>query len=353
MSGEPAIRWPRKVLVSYFFGNDTIPLGESVAQALEEIGCEVVRFDCRVEHRLQPIYKRLSRLLRPVLGKRFDLSKRFGHDNDTVRNRALEALVNEERPELLLAMRGNSFDARVLQRIKAATGCKTVSWCLYGPEAIETTLRPDVGLYDHIFAVYRSGIPDVHMLPIIARDDRLYGPWGPREPFLHDVAFVGRRSPRRTQVFRQLRGLPLSIWGPGWRSLGRGVPLWMLRHWRGSQVWQRDLVEVYRRSKILLNVSVWDPVKESGLNMRVIDVPTCGGFLLTDHSDELAEYMSPGKEIETWRCVDELKDKIDFYLRNDSARERIAEAGRIRAAAGPTFQDRIRQLCHTIAMERA
>lgn len=115
----------------------------------------------------------------------------------------------------------------------------------------------------------------------------------------------------------------------------------MLRHWRGSQVWQRDLVEVYRRSKILLNVSVWDPSKESGLNMRVIDVPTCGGFLLTDHSDELAEYMTPGKEIETWRCVEELRDKVDFYLKNDAARERIAAAGLERAAKAPTSTQRV------------
>jgi spore maturation protein CgeB len=344
MSGEPAIQWPRKVLVSYFFGRDTIPLGESVAQALEELGCEVARFDCRIEHRLQPVYKRLSRLLRPVLGRGFDLSKRFGHDNETVRNRALEDLANREHPDLLLVMRGNPFDGETLRCIKAATGCTTVSWCLYGPEALEATLRPDVGLYDHIFAVYRSGIPGVHALPIIARDDRLYGPWGPRAPFQHEVAFVGRRSPRRTDVIRELRGLPLSIWGPGWRSLGRGVPFWTLRHWRGSQVWQRDLVEVYRRSKILLNVSVWDPAKESGLNMRVIDVPACGGFLLTDHSDELAEYMTPGKEIETWRSVEELRDKVDFYLRNDAARERIAKAGLERAKSCPDFKSRVESL---------
>lgn len=161
MSGETPIRWPRKVLVSYFFGSDTIPLGESVAQALEESGCEVVRFDCRVEHRLQPIYKRLSRLLRPLFGRSFDLSKRFAHDNETVRNRALENLANHTRPDLLLAMRGNSFDADVLRRIKTTTGCTTVSWCLYGPEALESTLRPDIGAYDHIFAVYQSGLQDV------------------------------------------------------------------------------------------------------------------------------------------------------------------------------------------------
>ena len=347
MSGEPAIRWPRKVLVSYFFGNDTIPLGESVAQALEEMGCQVARFDCRIEHGLQPIYKRLSRLLRPVFGRSFDLSRKFGHDNATIRNKALEEAAVRERPDLLLAMRGNPFDGEVLRRIKAATGCTTISWCLYGPEALETTLRPDVGLYDHIFAVYRSGLPGVHALPIIARDDRLYGPWGPREPFLHDVAFVGRNSARRTEVMRQLRGLPLSIWGPGWRSLGRGVPWWLLRHWRGSQVWQRDLVQVYRRSKIVLNVSVWNPGKESGLNMRVIDVPACGGFLLTDHSDELAEYMTPGKEIETWRTVEELRDKVDFYLKNDAARERIAAAGLEAARRVPNFGARITALLRT------
>jgi len=90
--------------------------------------------------------------------------------------------------------------------------------------------------------------------------------------------------------------------------------------------------------------------------MRVIDVPTCGGFLLTDHSDELAEYMSPGKEIETWRSVEELRDKIAFYLKNESARERIAEAGLERARRVPDFNRRMNQLleaCEYPTQERA
>jgi spore maturation protein CgeB len=106
-------------------------------------------------------------------------------------------------------------------------------------------------------------------------------------------------------------------------------------------------VQVYRRSKIMLNVSVWNPGKESGLNMRVIDVPACGGFLLTDHSDELAEYMTPGKEIETWRTVEELRDKVDFYLKNDAARERIAAAGLEAARRVPNFGARITALLRT------
>lgn len=338
------LHWPRRVVISYFFGPNTIPLGESVARAFEAHGSKVTRFDCDREHPLQPTYKRISRLLRPLLGREFDLSRHLGHDNATIRNRGIEAACTEAQPDLLLVLRGNPIAAETLRHIKNETGATTISWCLYGPEAEDQTLKPDVGLYDHVFAIYHSELPTVRRLPILARDDRLYGATGPREPFLHEVAMVGRRSPRRVAVIRALRDTPLSIWGPGWRSPLRGVPIWALSRWKAREVWDHSLVEIYRRSKINLNISVWDPALASGLNLRIMDVPSCGGFLLTDHSEEICEYLTPGRDIETWRSVDELRDKIRFYLTHDAARERIAHSGYQRVQAAPSIPDRVAAL---------
>lgn len=341
---ETAPSWPRRVVISYLFGPSTIPLGDSIARAFEERGCVVTRFDCQREHFLQPIYKRLSRILRPALGKNFDVSLLLGHDNGTVRDVAFETVCNQALPDLVLVLRGNPIGPETIKRITAKTGATSVSWCLYGPESQEDTLRPDIGQYDHVFAIYASHFVTVRHLPILARDDQLYSVSGPREPFLHEVSMVGRRSPRRVSVVRELREFPLSIWGPGWRSPLRGVPIWALFRWKAREIWGQPLTDIYRRSKINLNISVWDPALASGLNLRIVDVPSCGGFLLTDHSDEILEYLTPGREIETWRTIDELKDKIAFYLRHDAARERIARAGYERIQKAPSFTTRVQQL---------
>ena len=41
----------------------------------------------------------------------------------------------------------------------------------------------------------------------------------------------------------------------------------------------------------------------------------CGGFQLITHSEAVERYFEPGKEIETFRDLDELRDKVRYYLR--------------------------------------
>ena len=76
-----------------------------------------------------------------------------------------------------------------------------------------------------------------------------------------------------------------------------------------------ELVGLYNKTKIALNISQWDTASLSGLNLRIFDIPACGAFLLTDYSDALAEYFKPGEEIETFKDIAELKDKLSYYLK--------------------------------------
>ena len=55
----------KRVLISYFFGDDMIPLGESCADAFLALGYEVARFNSQVESRWQPsLLKPVNRLAR-------------------------------------------------------------------------------------------------------------------------------------------------------------------------------------------------------------------------------------------------------------------------------------------------
>lgn len=352
MIAAPGARPPR-VLVSYFFGAGAIPLGASCEAALRALGCETAHVDCRVEHPLQRrVLVPARRLARAVGARAFDPAARLGLDNLSVRERALEAAVDAFRPDLLLVLRGNHYRGELLERLKARHGLATAMWWLYGPEE-HHALAADAALYDHAFCIYRTGPADgdIRHLPALAVDPSLYRPEGPRTPHEPEVAFVGRASPRRLAVMRRLADQPIRIWGPGWRKPrdGWNPALWTKVAGRWAE--GDTLVRIYRRAKIVLNVSVWNPGQESGLNLRVFDVPACGGFLLTDHSEEIAEWLVPGKEVETWRDVDELRDKLRFYLANDAARERIATAGLARVRTLPTYVDRMRALLEGCGFE--
>ena len=117
---------------------------------------------------------------------------------------------------------------------------------------------------------------------------------------------------------------------------------------KASGIWGEDLVELYNTSKISLNISAWDTGNFSGLNFRVMDVPTCGSFLLTDYSDDLQEYFKPGRDIETFRDKEELADKVSYYLKNDRERERIAISGYEKALSLGTIKDKMAVLLSSV-----
>jgi len=86
---------------------------------------------------------------------------------------------------------------------------------------------------------------------------------------------------------------------------------------------QKEIPEIYSRAKIVLNI----PVSHE-LNPRFFEAILCGALLLTERigngqEDLLTEnvhYVAFGSE-------EEMYEKVEFYLRNDEERKRIARAG--------------------------
>ena len=76
------------------------------------------------------------------------------------------------------------------------------------------------------------------------------------------------------------------------------------------------------------------------VRLRDFEVPMSAGFYLAEHSDELADFFTPGVEIETWRTRAELLEKCRHYLIHDGPRRAIATAGRARALREHTWEHR-------------
>ena len=329
------------------FGPGAIPIGESCARALELLGCEVLRFDARIEHPMQPAIKPLRRALgvqrRPGSGppwlRRFDALR--------VRSSALKAAAHQFRPDLLLVLRGNHFERDLLEELRRDLGLRTAAWWLYGPEEAHE-LPGDVARYQTYFTMYPSGLPGVHLLPALAIDPTQFNPDGPREPFLYDISFIGRNSARRDRVLSALVDLPLSIWGAGWRKPADGWRPALWRHVRGRGVWGDGLAGIYRRSRIVLDVNVWEADGQAPNNQRLFDVPACGGFLLTEPSVALNTYFDPDREMATWRSEAELRERLLHHLDHPEEREAMARAALARTRNLPTYVDRMRELLEVV-----
>lgn len=343
-----------RVLVSYFFGDDMIPLGESCARALEGFGCEVYRFNSQMESRWEKaLLKPVNRLARGLGYRRREIGRSLPiHKVNFKRRRLLEAAA-AFRPRWILVIRAHEFvDAALVARLRRECGVeKVIGWRVDGP--LDTPdLLEDARVYDVYFCSHRHGYDpqsdNIHYLPVYGMDFALYRNFhvdSPR-PYRHEIVLVGGYNARRGELVGPLLDMPLAIYG-GWRKQARRRAE-LRRHIRAKGVWGEALLAVYNSSKIVLNITNWDPARYVALNQRVFDVPATGAFLLTDYSPELEEHYRLGEEIVCYRDAAELSDKARYYLAHEAEREAIARRGYERALTLPTVADRVRAVLREV-----
>jgi len=84
------------------------------------------------------------------------------------------------------------------------------------------------------------------------------------------------------------------------------------------------LIQAINRSKIILTSNnIFKSV-----SMRYTETMACGGFLLADEPEDMRflGYVDK-RHFVLYRGLGDLKDKINFYMKNNSAREKIARLG--------------------------
>ena len=69
-----------------------------------------------------------------------------------------------------------------------------------------------------------------------------------------------------------------------------------------------------------------------------------GALYCTDFSDELAEMFEPGKEVIACRNIHDRVEKIKFFLKNQTAANKVRAAGLKRALADHTYHQRFKDL---------
>ena len=100
-----------------------------------------------------------------------------------------------------------------------------------------------------------------------------------------------------------------------------------------------DLLEFYRLARVNFNCSGMQMPR--AVNQRIFDVPAAGGFLLTDHRDQLVECFDPTKEVACWASVSEIQDTIRRWVSDEKGRAGIVDAARKRIAGQHTYRHRL------------
>ncbi|MBO6216009.1 MAG: glycosyltransferase [Lachnospiraceae bacterium] len=99
---------------------------------------------------------------------------------------------------------------------------------------------------------------------------------------------------------------------------------------------------VFASSRINLNISL--KCIRSGIPLRVFDILSCGGFLMTNYQSELYEYFTPGEELVVYGSTEEIPALCDYYLRHEDERLRIAKNGLERIKNDHSVKSRISKI---------
>lgn len=142
-------------------------------------------------------------------------------------------------------------------------------------------------------------------------------------------------SEKRFSYLSALGETGIHLWGdPAWSALEESGCRYM-----GEAGHRKEISKIYSQSRINLDIN--RIYQMDIVTMRVFDAMACGGFVLTEHSAAIEEIFRIGQEIDTYKNVDDLSDKVTYYLKNpDKARE-IARTGRERVLKDHTIGKRM------------
>lgn len=119
----------------------------------------------------------------------------------------------------------------------------------------------------------------------------------------------------------------------------------------GSVDYWSEMPKVFRMSKINLNFTI--PNIKSGIPLRIWDVLDCGGFLLTNYQAEIPYYFKEGEDLVCFDGLEDLCEKVGYYLEHEEERKRIAWNGYHKVREKHSYIERIHTILDTVAGEDA
>lgn len=148
------------------------------------------------------------------------------------------------------------------------------------------------------------------------------------------VGGIGSLHKKRTETLIKLsKKVNIDFWGYGFQSQNflknfyknLKTSFAFSNNYNGL-AWGLKMFSILQNSKITLNIH-GDIAANYSVNMRLFEATGVGSLLLTEENQNINDFFVPDKEIITFSSVEDAIEKIEFYLKNNKERDRIAKAG--------------------------
>jgi len=335
--------------------SDLFPSNPLFADALSSVGLEYGfqhRWFDESEFSVPPWAIYLDKLFRRVSGRRPLVYWKL--------NRAFVETASVYGPEIVLITSGKFLNPASIRAVKKKTGALLINYATDDPfnDAVNTSMFKKAIPYYDVYVctkrailedVRKAGCDNVIYLPFAYKPE-VHFPEGARNSeeqlrYSSDVVFIGGcdndRLPYIVEMLRAVPNMRLHLYGNFWnRHPG------LRRYYRGFAL-GREFRLAVGGAKIAFNL-----IRRANRDdhvMRTFEIPACGGFMLTDRTDEQCSLLAEDREASYFSSSKEMVDKIRYYLAHDSERRQIAEAGYRRiTAGGNTYGDRLKSILDTV-----
>lgn len=94
---------------------------------------------------------------------------------------------------------------------------------------------------------------------------------------------------------------------------------------KGFLKYYAEMPKMFKCADINLNISL--KIIKEGIPLRVFDILGAGGFLITNYQTELEECFEIGRDLVVYENMQDLKEKVAYYLTHEEERRQIAKNG--------------------------
>lgn len=316
-------------------------LGLFYERAFVELGCATLKLG------VSPVASR-DQLKYRALNKLYAIAVTI----ENVANIYFEVILKQVRrfsPNVIIVIRCETLSGEQVATLRSIASDGVFNVYPDSPLAIPTIdklrAKNAIPQFSGVFTFARALVPVFYQLGAVKAfylpfgfDSRTHQPQ-PRDHDRTNIGYFGTWGRGPEYWLRCVLPYGLAIYGDGWARVPHSDPL--RRVWARSSGTLGDFAKKIASVEIVFNIVR----AEHGCtqSMKTFEIPACGGFQLTNRTEEQLSFFREGVDCEYYDSVDELTSKLEFYLRNPTSVKRIARSGLV-ASAPHTYVSRARKI---------
>lgn len=272
-------------------------------------------------------------------------------------------LCKDNRIELILNIAENFISVDTLSALQELSWRPKIIYHSHDNNFSSGILKPkdffeSLSLYDCVFTTKSQNLQRYKMLgqPFSffipsAFEPRVHRPIPSSESKLgtknFEISFVGTYDYSRDRFLDALDWNRIYVWGDRWKKYSgyRKHKSHIVPH----AVYFPDFADILSHSKVTLGL-----LREEAQDrhtQRTFEIPACGSMQIAPRNSEILSFFEEDQEIVCFETLEELREKVSFYLQNDRERQRIAKGGFRRVTqSGHTYLDRVTTMLEKLAL---